>query len=421
MDESQRLRRLSKKGRSELGDGDGDGDGGEAAAAASTFMSDVSDDLLLEILIRLPDARAVIQFSSVCNRWFSLVSRSVLYFIHEFNHHHRRRRRLSGPGSELPYTLLRRGTYSASGSSLCSHDTPCRHLFSPDKSKIFRPSSLSVPSSSRYLDHNLDWPWPSPSPPPQPRVFSSFDDLLLVGLSRRKLYVCNPVTRQQALLPDPPAHEHTQTGQWNESRFRSPVRLYFWHCAPVGSHGIMYRPFGENNFEGIVAFDPFKGAADSQRCRLISLPVEFGRGWRDKCNRVRLGVVRGRLRLCQFYWDKKADYFVLKAWELLDATMSSSSSSSSSWNLVHHVRLRRRDETMSLFLIALHPEDGDVFFFTRIVGGDRDICQYNIRRYDYEYVCEFPKSIGYDLHSLCILTLVYPWWPTTIPVLLGTN
>ncbi|PON69298.1 F-box domain containing protein [Parasponia andersonii] len=257
MDEPQRLGRLSKKGRPELGDGDGDG--GEAAAA-STFMSDVSDDLLLEILIRPPDARALIQFSSVCKRWFSLVSRSVLYFIHEFN--------------------PRRGVFQSNRLKItCSR---------PEKSKIFRPSSLSVSSSSCYLDHNLDWP--SPSPPPQPRVLSWFDDFSLVGLSRRKLYDCNPVTRQQILLPDPPAHEHTQTMERISIQVSGEtIFLALRACWEPRNHVLTIR--GENNFEGIVTFDPFKGAADSQRCRLNSLAVEFGRGWRDKCNRVRLGVV----------------------------------------------------------------------------------------------------------------------------------
>ena len=38
----------------------------------SECMSLVTDDLLQEIFIRLPDSRSVILCSSVCNRWFSV-------------------------------------------------------------------------------------------------------------------------------------------------------------------------------------------------------------------------------------------------------------------------------------------------------------------------------------------------------------
>ena len=53
-----------------------------------------------------------------------------------------------------------------------------------------------------------------------------------------------------------------------------------------------------DEFEGIVAFDPFQRTInDLERCHLISLPPDFGRGWGPKFENVRLEVVLGQLRL----------------------------------------------------------------------------------------------------------------------------
>ncbi|PON69300.1 F-box domain containing protein [Parasponia andersonii] len=456
----RRREKTKKKKRLHLGDG-------AASASASLFMSVIPDDVLLEILIRLPDSKAVIHCGLVCKRWFSGVSRSRLsYFVQKFNHHHRQRRQHNSSDSQLPFTLLMRGSHDASAGPFHSSlaDVPCYPFFS-DKSRMLRSSPWLSPRC--YLDflggHIL-------------RVLSSFEDLLLLTAGHLKhLWVCNPLTRQLALLPDPPpTHRQNQlyrcgfvcepncscnerlgevspcsyycncsikyrvalihmdesdlvfhaavfsseAGKWTKSTFMFSVRLHLWHFTPVGCNGIIYWLLFENNkYEGIAAFDPFKGTGGGlQQCRLIGLPVEFGRGWRNKGdNKACLGVVLGRLRLCQFYRDKRVYSFVLKAWEL-DATASSSStsssSSSSSWDLIHHVRLEEA-QRMSLFLIALHSEDGDAFFFTHVVGSDRDICQCKIGRENFEHVCEFPKFKEDTGPDLCVFTLVHPWWPTT--------
>ena len=55
-------------------------------SAASKFMSVVPDDLLLEIFLRLPNGRSVIQSATVCKRWCSLViNPDSAKFIGRFN------------------------------------------------------------------------------------------------------------------------------------------------------------------------------------------------------------------------------------------------------------------------------------------------------------------------------------------------
>ncbi|PON60345.1 F-box domain containing protein [Parasponia andersonii] len=82
-----------------------------------TSISMVSEDVMLETLVRLPDYKCVIQCGLVCERWFHLISRSEHFnFSFNFNHHHRYKRQVVVPlpgrpdskGSLLPYTLLYR-------------------------------------------------------------------------------------------------------------------------------------------------------------------------------------------------------------------------------------------------------------------------------------------------------------------------
>ncbi|PON69297.1 Proteasome assembly chaperone [Parasponia andersonii] len=394
------------------------------ATAASEFMFVVTDDVLLEILLRLPDAKTVIRFGSVCKRWFSLVSRSE-YFIRNFNHLHLQKRQLLGPNgaqndSQLPYTLLMRGVYETKLPVLYityPERFQCLNFFC-ERSKTLHPSPRSSPTAkaSAYLDF-LGWKRAS--------VVSTFDDLVLVQRTPWFLFICNPVTRQRVALPRAPTLKHIQAyrlgfvckpncSHSKASSGASSSSSSSYHC----NCGINFRVAliwsDRDHRRRIAAFDPFKSTStsattthdDLEQCRLISLPVDFERGSRAESERARLGVVRGQPRLSQLYLAEEANSYVLKVWEL-DTAMSRSCSP---WDLVHHVSLVRSDESM-LFLIALHPEDGDAFFFTRRDGDDRDICQYKIGSDNFEPVCESE----YDIDSFCVFPLVHPWWPTKIP------
>ncbi|GMN59891.1 hypothetical protein TIFTF001_028986 [Ficus carica] len=439
--------------------------------AAAKFMSVVSDDLLQEILFRLPHSKIVIQCGTVCKRWFSLVtsrSQGGLYYIRKFNHHHRLKRQQQQERKQveehLPYTLLMTSRYSSGGDDLqfsyCPY-TPCNNFFS-DKSKILRHGKVSLLTTGDGHDGYLDFlPWPS-------RVIkSSFDDLLLIMPNRKEFLICNPLTRQWILLPwtrnfpdldscgfvckpncncnsqfggsysysysnnycncrikyrvvlisrlhDSVSVFSSETGQWTESTLQFPETLYDWHATSVGNNGILYWALGVTQLKGIVALNAFKDGDDleEKRCRLICLPVEFARGFGyGHSKRARLGVVRGRLRLAQVYFLKRSDSYVLKAWELVDDHRNAS------WDLVHHVRFKRSDKSVLLFLVALHPDDGDAVFLTSGNNGEtecQDLFQYKIGSDDVEPVCK-------GRYGSCVFPLVHPWWPTTIPSLPPSN
>ncbi|GMN27027.1 hypothetical protein TIFTF001_049332 [Ficus carica] len=415
--------------------------------AASKFMSVVSDDLLQEILFRLPHSKIVIQCGTVCKRWFSLVtsrSQGGLYFIRKFNHHRRLKRQQQQERKQveehLPYSLLMTSRYSSGGDDLqfsyCPY-TPCNNFFS-DKSKILRHGKVSLLSTGGGHDGYLDFlPWPSWL------IKSSFDDLLLIMPSRMEFCICNPLTRQWILLPwtrnFPDLHRikyrvvlisrlhdsvfskllsvsvfSSETGQWTKSTLQFPGTLYRWHATSVGNNGILYWALGDSQLKGIVALNAFKDGDDleEERCRLICLPVEFARGFGyGHSKRARLGVVRGRLRLAQVYFLNRSNSYVLKAWELVDDHRNAS------WDLVHHVHFKRTDKSVLLFLVALHPDDGDAVFLTSGTNGKtkcQDLFQYKIGSDDVEPVCR-------GRYGSCVFPLVHPWWPTTIPSLPPSN
>ena len=183
--------------------------------------------------------------------------------------------------------------------------------------------------------------------------------------------------------------------------------------------------------KGIVAFNPFKNDSQEeeeeeeekqqQRCRLICLPLEFtGCQVHGQAMKARLGVVRGHLRLAHFYFDVRSNTYILKACELLYDD-DDNHNNNASWDLVHDVLIKRSNESVKLALAALHPEDGDTFFLTRIISREirhegYDLFQYKIGSTDdVELVCRCSRN------GFSAFPLVHPWWPTTIPSLLSST
>ncbi|PON93292.1 F-box domain containing protein [Trema orientale] len=117
----------------------------------------LGDDLLEEVLFRLPHRRYLSHYTSVCKRWHSLISSPhfMRRFI-QFHHYHRHH--------EPSYSIL---------STLQLHiHKPLAEIVSK-KSKILhgKPS----PSSGSYILHNL---------PSNAKIMTSCKDLLLLSPSK---------------------------------------------------------------------------------------------------------------------------------------------------------------------------------------------------------------------------------------------
>ncbi|PON68712.1 F-box domain containing protein [Parasponia andersonii] len=405
---------ISKKRKTKIDDDDDDVleklfAAPESNAAAAKFMSIVTDDLLLEILIRLPDCRSIIQCSSVCKRWFSVISYRKYFIRTRFIDHSQQK-----PEQFLPCTVVFKYNHISA-----IYKKPFYQFFS-EPSKILHGKSSSC--TSNYLNF---LPWPV-------LTKGSSKDLLHFSRSITEYYICNPLTRQWLPLPETPPNIATrcgivcdpksslntryrvvliyddlgkqvnqfevginifysETGQWNPSTLlfsRNTIILSLsrvgWHRRAVASNGILYWLCGNNpELEGIVAFVPFNGTDHLKRWCLIQFPVGFCRGWRGQGLNLRIGVVQGRLRLSQMYRFKRVLGFVLKIWELVNCDYDNGDASCL---LVHNVILAGV-KANKMLVAAFHPVNGDVIFLFR----DLDICQYDIggekiEKVDYAYL-----------------------------------
>ncbi|KAF4378034.1 hypothetical protein G4B88_004641 [Cannabis sativa] len=439
----------------------------EIETLSVSIMSIISDEILLEILLRVSDFRRLVECASVCKRWYSIIFSFHDYFKHRFIHYHHQKRLNNSPTSpspsrSLPFTLLFRNSCDvAEDLQNVSKVSSFSFDYFSERSKIFHYGEKSALECMRWCDIKggdaYDYIW------------SSFDDLLLVERSLRKLYVCNPFTKQHIAIPISPNATHklyryalgvlrdfdepiikykvvkvstkendveylessylihlaifcSETGQWSHSSFKSPVALNRWHFQTnaVGNNGVVYWPYGSWTNGGIIALNPYL-----ELSYLIKLPLLLGcKGCLSDCNlnsKVHVGVVRGKLRIAQFNWCKSTHLYEFMAWELVDKDEVRS------WNLVHY-----HDEMMMGFqcgsvnslpftMIAFHSDDGNVFFFQRfndnLTSNNIEIFQCRIlgkNRIHIEFLCRLPPTSPMNTR---VVSLIHPAWPTQIPYL----
>ncbi|EXB62855.1 hypothetical protein L484_008705 [Morus notabilis] len=113
------------------------------------------------------------------------------------------------------------------------------------------------------------------------------------------------------------------------------------------------------------------------------MPIGFGRRWRSRDPYVQIGLVQGQLRMSQIY-RLKDSRFALKVWELIYNSIDDDASTS--WILVHDVKVDMENTRNKLIAIAFHPENGDVIFLLYSFGTYR----YEIVSNKFEKVREYP-------------------------------
>ncbi|POO01751.1 F-box domain containing protein [Trema orientale] len=406
----------------------------------------LTEDLVVEILARVSDYRCLIQCSLVCKRWFSLIFHSQYFRGRCFHHHNENKSQ-----SSLPCTLLFRDCHSY---DFDSPKCPSYDLFSK-ASKILHGQSSTSSSSSKYLDF-LGWQ--------NPIIRASDKDLLLVQRTLQQFYVCNPLTKQSVALPEAPpcnvkhvsygfvceSNSNTtsitgsiikyrvvlltltgplvfrrtifsfssEKGEWKESKFPFPF-LRIQEKRAVAYNGVIYWQllFTYEQWELIMGFDPFE-EVEKKAWRLIRFPEGYGCGTEQQTSgETCIGVVRGRLRLWQsFRCRERLGEFTLKAWER--------SLSHDTWLLVKDVAVKLSAGLFSeiMNVICLHPEDGDVFFFSHkdadYEDEGRGIYKYRIGEDScFGKVCDFMDVTHRPVCNIRVFPLVHPWLPTKIPAL----
>ena len=166
----------------------------EPPTAESKCMTNVCDDLLSEILIRL-DCRSAIHCRFVFWRWFSQIwtPEFIRRFINRHQQHQHQQQFLDSNSS--PYTFLFQSKLFQQNSFWPRelHEIAFHQLFSKKSKILLRGIRLSPLTSSDYLNFL-----------PEPMlVMAWFEDLLLVSpsIDSKDFHLCNPLSRQWHALP----------------------------------------------------------------------------------------------------------------------------------------------------------------------------------------------------------------------------
>ena len=397
------------------------------------FMSSIAnDDLLFEIFARLPNYRALCSCAAVCRRWHSVISHPD--FVSMF-----RRHRID---SDLPFTLLFRRR-----PGVCFfkryHRADSVELLSYESAILHGPARIRSAMKAGYLDFL----------PPNSVEMAACKDLVVVQLpAPLHICICNPLTKQWVLLPEPRditdpitddvfdaeamsyevgfvcdfdsdsqlinytvvlintydtdrievAVFRSEKGRWDETLAWYPLPEMTLLPIVVGtSDGILYSPLVDEDdiYKKIFAFDPSDPTGG--RNYEISLPVGFETGWKAADYRARIGATRGRLRIWQSYMEEK---FVLKVWQL--------NKKYDDWVSVVDVELEAGDNVFSnnSAVMGLHPEDDEVFFFK---DNRPHIWEYNIRTGRHQKVLHTHSVLSTSL----VHTIQHQRCPTLIPQL----
>ncbi|XP_059295108.1 uncharacterized protein LOC132048215 [Lycium ferocissimum] len=378
-----------------------------------SIFNNLTDELLNEILIRLPSCKQAIRCKLVCKRWFSLITSD--YFVTTSVHHHRNK-----DETILPFTLL---LHDRENNSVEYVECPKRKrgLSSSHVDLGFLPDKICLEAS--------------------------YGDLILC-YDGRNYSICNILTRQWIILPpsrlgisggigflvEPNCVDNvpykvlkysfrdeyridveifsSEQGRWTRFVVTSPRRLnYLKSNTPLIACGRMlyrlpYRSCDHMPANFVMAFDPFTNDP-AQIVHIIDLPFETRDertlllcGQYDFLVSSTLGVCRGRLRFAQV--AEKYGLF-LSVWELEDYRMGK-------WTLVHKSLSRQRLGSV----LAFHPNNEDLIC-SRI--GDYRVVVYNLRTgkvesFTYPRILKLPNSPSSD--ALQVLPITQKWWPTPV-------
>ncbi|CAA0825572.1 Unknown protein [Striga hermonthica] len=404
------------------------------------LLSNVGEDLLSEILARLPNCRCVIQLSSVCRRWHALISQPQ--FIPSFIRLHRDR--------DQSYTILFHMNYTSNIYETPEYFQLVCTLFSEESLLIH--GGKHALSSSNYLDFM----------PSLMVVRASCNDLLLVSPDKRffdgrfrhhhqRYYICNPVTKKWFLVPkETPIGTRagfalicnknsykvvlldvfsladkeatvivdiykqplwvfcSESGKWTRSFFllpARPTRDYLFVTNVVSCNGILYWMDGSVNLDRIVSLD-----LANNRCVVIYFPdiVRENTTIGNPDSRVYICAVRDELRLLHFLRigpDTKC--FVVRVWEL--------DRWDGPWSLVGERELMFSDAVSAdggrdtVVAAVFHPKDCDSVF---VICG-KSVYECGVSKDTCRKLGELGEFIGHE--GLASYVLMHPAWPTPIP------
>ncbi|GMN53096.1 hypothetical protein TIFTF001_022230 [Ficus carica] len=338
-------------------------------SAATKFINNIAtDDLLLEIFLRLPDSKSAIQCSSISKRWHSIIDNNR--FIRSFSAHHRRSNDQSDQDQAFLFQIRRSQVTDflfVQHKIHPSNALPTNVVISGDK----RDKHLSAKAS--FNDLALGFPW---------------------------FTISATATRT---TPDQDASDAgcLETREWSVSEVTSKRKLQFVNENIVNCGGVLYW-LNEARWwapeHGVVAFDPF---GDTKQCHHIDVPAGLtGIRWLWMWHNLCLGACRGRLRLS--WLEMETD------WEKFFGVLELNEDENS-WSLVRHKKgLEWLSKTSSL--LGFHHNDGDFLFW---LYEKHVVRRYNWLEDKLVDIGNFKDNV--DILELMALQFVFPPWPTSLP------
>ncbi|OIT02494.1 hypothetical protein A4A49_15105 [Nicotiana attenuata] len=390
-----------------------------------SFFNNLTDELLIEILSRLPTSKTI-RCKLVCKRWFSLISSD--YFV---THH------LKDDKTLLPFTFV-----------LNAKDNYRYVLKFLSGNGLSDRVDLGFLYTGRPLGYRIS-------------LKESYGDLILCSgkpSSGIDFFICNIFTKQWIVLPPAPLETShfkenegvgfliepnyfeylvlrfiplgdfkfniqmfsSEQGKWNKLVVTSPRNLnILTRKTRIVACGRMLYTFTYKRsdvVDCVLAFDPFTNDPARFLC-VIDFPPEARE---IPCLTGKLGVCQGHLRFAQLILQPSG-YPCISIWELEDDYRMGN------WTLLHkristHEALRvpilKRDTKNSVSVLAFHPYNKDLICF--LVGKDC-VVVYNIRTGEVESSTrpslfkhkEWPRSLAADVGSR-LLPITQNWWPTPV-------
>ncbi|PON36475.1 F-box domain containing protein [Trema orientale] len=422
----------------------------------------IPDDLLHEIMIRLPNLASAVRCSSVCKRWRSITSRSD--FTATFMDHIHR----SEPKRSL--RLLFGGIADKEFSIRVVDNGMMMQSLSPPPPPVAAASA--VDSFPCLFKNNLSMTGDSSSS--STTLLGMCEDLLLIKKSKT-YYVCNPLTGQLSMLPDPPTlggglagcgvaveaatnNNKQLVGSGSSSNTRFRVMLMFfplyrsrnqmasgrtlfcsetWQWTKVITNPAIYSSIYYEDLVAsnglfywlhvgaklLISYDPFKDFGDVKAWKSFRLPHIFLPDDFDLLqyytSHLRLGLFQGRPRLSQLFWDDP-QYLSLKVWDLMDNNNIDANAEPSPLTLVHQTLIDAAAATaaaaaaasvslMSVSVPAFHPIHHNQIF----MRFDSYLYQYDLDTKKQVMVAEIENNSG-RWDDLRVFPFVYPASPTII-------
>ncbi|KAM7270472.1 hypothetical protein ACFE04_029686 [Oxalis oulophora] len=395
-------------------------------------MRDLPEELLIDILCRLPEAKSVVKCHLVCKNWYRILS-STRFFKNFINRNNNKNGR-------------------------CVILNKLSHFVLED----YFPSFLSTALAAQGLD-NIDVHDVS--------VIGSSHDLLLYRLSKTMYCVCNPFTMEHVILPytnpinttvvngimanslvvgflcddddDYSYHSYNYTLVFITTPIRNEITIRHyssptkeWHHTsindlPNSSDYALNKPrcsmvfykgmgFWIGHTSKICVYDPLNITT-----HLYTIQPPAGHG----LMRHILGVSQGSLKFIHLkYSDRGHEQvdIIAKVWELKDDNLNHESGEGGEWSLVHEVCLNQLrdiyplsvmkdnlgDVITTLELLAIDPNNADIIYIKVSDLLDISIISCNLRGNE---IKQFQAGF-FKPWYLKTFAVMAPLWPTPIRI-----